>query len=1211
MIPFLPLRLFIPLLLVAFVTMVSLVSFIYMSSQAERKVEEKASYDTLQTMNMLQSSINIMLRRDDFEAAKIQLTSLITNPQISLAIIVDEHGEIILSTHQRAVVEALDERVASFLHKNNFSDLTGHYRNEIFLSDNRQSVRAVSPISLPGGNNGLRITQNGFLILEKSIQWEKGEAQRNVEFTVLMFFGFMFVVSVITWWILNNLITRRAMDLSAMSDQVGQGNLSIRSALTGNDEFSHIGDAFNNMVVAFAQQRDELSSSEQRLKQSQAFSQMGSWQWMIATDQLYWSETVAPMFDLPVDVEVNYDLFVNCIHPDDRDLVNQSIQTCLDENTALDVQHRIMHEDGSIRWVHESGDVIRDASGAPLQMCGMVRDVTEQRDAEEHLLALVKELKFQQFAIDQHAIVTTTDWAGEIIYTNDKFNEVSGYSGQEVIGETHRIINSGYHPEAFFTELWTTICAGKVWQGEICDRNKSGELYWIDTTIVPHLDKYGKPDRFTSISYEVTERVLAQQVVEDEQALLETMNSIQSKFLLFTYPLLGFKNSLSSVLALTGSQYAFIAEVLYTADGDPYFKTLSDLSWNPETHALYDKRLLPKQEFYKHDSIFGAAIRSSTGLFSNAPCSEWGAESSELQSSHIFNVMAVPLLNSEKVIGVLGLANRPQGYDESLMKRFNHLATTFARVIDAYQIDKQRRLVEVDLARFKSTVDVATDAIYMFHPESLKFFYLNESAIDQAGYSRQEMFTMTPLDINPDFNEVSFNNMIQSLIKEPNKSVTFETIQRHKEGGLISVEVFLQYIAPSNEPARFVTFVRDITERLQIQKQLQQSQKMEAIGQLTAGIAHDFNNMLASILGFTRLAQRRIMNEDQPKLSEYLGEVTLAGNRARDLVRQLLDFSRAHAGLAEPVNVVPLIKEITKLFQSTLPANIQLHYKVEENMPNILMDQVQLHQILLNMIVNARDAITEHGQINIQTQTVSYAAKENMQHKVCDACNHAIEPGRYVEISIRDSGSGIELDTMNQIFEPFFTTKEVGKGTGLGLSTVLGIMHQHKGHIVVHSEPGCGSTFKLIFPADDSGLLDDGDDDFETSLMPESLYQYHILVVDDERALALLMGEILNGFGAEAVIMTDSQEALDLFRDKPDSFDLVITDQTMPKLTGKEIAVEMLKVRPELPIILCSGYSGELDEEEIKALGVRGFLGKPLHAGKLIDMLTVLLNVEP
>lgn len=398
-----------------------------------------------------------------------------------------------------------------------------------------------------------------------------------------------------------------------------------------------------------------------------------------------------------------------------------------------------------------------------------------------------------------------------------------------------------------------------------------------------------------------------------------------------------------------------------------------------------------------------------------------------------------------------------------------------------------------------------------------------------------------------------------------------------------------------------IAMLRGQDERQKLQQQLQQAQKMEAIGQLTGGIAHDFNNILASIMGYTELALDRYASDSEPKLANYLKEVYRAGERARDLIAQMLAFSQGTASNSKPMALAPLVKEVIKLLQPTLPSSIQLHAHINTDVPNIMMDPVHLHQIVMNLCINARDVLEGEGLIEVLIRQVSDISTE------CDSCHGQVK-GDFVELAIIDTGSGIESTTLKRIFEPFYTTKEAGKGSGMGLSMVHGIVHEHGGHILVEASMGKGCTFRLLFPAVSA---DEHAAHVEEFIYPVSLLTAkkggHLLIVDDEESVAMFISELLDINDYQVTMMTDSTEALSLFKQNPQSFDLVITDQTMPGITGAELATKMLQLRSDIPIILCTGYSEKIDEESAKSIGIQRFLEKPLESKVLLESVGELL----
>lgn len=404
-------------------------------------------------------------------------------------------------------------------------------------------------------------------------------------------------------------------------------------------------------------------------------------------------------------------------------------------------------------------------------------------------------------------------------------------------------------------------------------------------------------------------------------------------------------------------------------------------------------------------------------------------------------------------------------------------------------------------------------------------------------------------------------------------------------------------------PTVHVSFA-DITGRKQLEQQLLQAQKMEALGQLTGGIAHDFNNILAVMLGYSNLALTRYAKDKESTLAYYLKEVIKAGERARDLVARMLTYSRSQAdAVAVAIEPAPLVKEVIKMLASTIPSTIKLQDRIDAGIPAISIIPGELHQIVMNLVINARDAIAEHGSLDIRLsklEETSGVCKSCKQTKNQVLCQGEIT-GEYVSFSVTDTGCGISPENFKRIFDPFFTTKAVGKGTGLGLSVVQGIVRRVGGCIVVDSQLGVGTTVQVLLPVADVsvGLP-------ATTGLPPTISSGNgarILVVDDETALARYLSDLLVGENYVIDVYTDSVEALSYFRDNPQRIDAVITDQTMPDKSGIELAGAMLALRPELPIFLCSGYSDSIDEAGAQSFGIRRFFYKPVNAAELLAAL--------
>ncbi|MBC8462651.1 MAG: PAS domain S-box protein [Deltaproteobacteria bacterium] len=472
---------------------------------------------------------------------------------------------------------------------------------------------------------------------------------------------------------------------------------------------------------------------------------------------------------------------------------------------------------------------------------------------------------------------------------------------------------------------------------------------------------------------------------------------------------------------------------------------------------------------------------------------------------------------------------------------------------------------------------------------NLTFF--NESLCKILGYSRDELLGMNNRDYtNPETARRMYQIFNQIYRTEKPARVTDYEIIR-KDGTTRVLELSASLMRDNGDkPIGFRGVVRDVSQRLwaerekrKLEAQLQQAQKMEAIGTLAGGITHDFNNILAAIIGYTELAMLDV--QEGSKAKQRLKEVQKAGNRAKDLVNQILTFSRQSKQELLLVQIRPIVKEALKLLRASLPTTIEIHQKLESDLGTVEADPTKLHQVLMNLCTNAAHAMRENGGIlEVSLTKVDMDADAAARHR-------DIRPGPYLKLTVSDTGHGMAPEVLERIFDPYFTTKEKGKGTGLGLSVVHGIVKDHRGAITVESELGKGTTFHILLPRMDHAK--------EVAVEPESRLgiptgHERILFIDDEQVLVDLGKQMLELLGYEVITRTSSIEALELFRAQPNKFDLVITDMTMPNMTGEKLAKELMKIRPNIPIILCTGFSEQITEKESKEIGIREFAMKPL-----------------
>jgi len=909
----------------------------------------------------------------------------------------------------------------------------------------------------------------------------------------------------------------------------------------------HIGDYVSYRDVTERKQaEDALRESETLLTKSQEIAHVGSWEFDLEGDRLIWSDEVYRIFGLePSEFKVTYEAFLDAVHPEDRTAVDATYSSSLREGKDdYEIEHRVIHKrTGEVRYVHEKCFHVRDTSGRIVRSVGMVQDITDRKRAEE------KATRFSRILEDSLNEIYIFDAdTFHFIEVNRGARQNLGYSMEELRGLTPVDLKPEFTNESF-EELIEPLRTGvkEIVQFNTVHRRKDGTQYPIEV----HLQiMQGDPPLFIAIILDITERKKGEDRLRESEARFREMADL-----------------------LPQSVYETDAQGLLTYANRYVFDLFGYTKEEFEQGLSVFQMLIPEDRDRAAD-----AFRSL--LTENPPNPERGYRALRKDgTSFPIEIYSSPMIHEGTTVGMRGI------------------------LVDMTEREKAEEANLENAERLRAFFSSINDAIFV-HPLKEEgfapFIEVNDVACERYGYSREEFLQLTAFDIaEKSVAEKHIRSEDRSELLEKGHAI-FEILHIKKSGETFPVEINANIVYQHGNPY-IMTVARDITERMKVeqeqrvlQKRLIQAQKMEAIGTLAGGIAHDFNNILSGIIGYTQLALKGA--QDNPSIRRMLERVLKAGDRATDLVKQILAFSRSQDHEDRPISPAIIAKEVLKLIRASLPSTIKIRQSINSE-SIIKADPTKIHQVLMNLCTNAAHSMSENGGILEVTLKDEHLGPDDMSGFT------DLTPGYYLRLSVKDTGSGISHDIMDKIFEPYFTTKGLSEGTGMGLSVVHGIVKNYGGSISVESEVGKGSRFHVLLP-----LID-----MEAPLTSKTETHLprgneHALIVDDEKEMVDMIRLMLEDLGYKVTARTSSIDALEAFRNEPEKYDFVVTDMTMPNMTGKDLAKELIDIRPDIPIILCTGFSHRIDENSAKAMGITAFVMKPLVMSEMAKKIREILD---
>ena len=884
--------------------------------------------------------------------------------------------------------------------------------------------------------------------------------------------------------------------------------------------------------------------------------------------------------------------WLESVHPEDREQVRDALWTGRGGNEQI-VEYRIILPDGGIRWILDRAFPLRDASGQPAGVTGIAKDVTERKFAERALLESEARLRALYHSMNEgmalHEIVC--DGRGNavnyrILEANPAFERLTGLSREQVAGKLATEVYQTAPPP--YLEIYAPVAA-------------SGEATHFEADYAPMGRHYAvsvfspRKGQFATVFADITKRKEAERQLRLLNQVYELISHINEAIVRISDRETLFRETCR--IAVDHGQFQ-LAWIGWLHDET---REIVPVSWAGRDEGYLESVQARATEDARGRGPIGKAVREGRVVvcqdIAQDPMMALWREAALARGFR--SMISLPLKTGGRVAGAFGVYSAQPNYFTAIVtESLIEVAADLSFALDIFERNRQGEVEREQLRLQHSALEAAANAIVITNRDGI-IQWVNDAMVRLTGYSREEI---TGQDMrlfksgahDPEFYRRMWQTVLSGGVWHGMLS------NRRKDGAEYHEEMTITPVR-SREGAitHFIAIKQDVTDRLKLAQQFLRAQRMQSVGLLAGGVAHDLNNVLAPVLMALPLLKAGLTVEQRDHLLQTLEQSV---QRGANIVRQVLTFARGVEVRRALVQVRHLIREVVRIAEETFPRDILVRSSLPSELWPLEADPTQIHQVLLNLAVNARDAMPEGGQLTFAGGNVTLTESLEFQ-------DFEIPPGRYVRVSVADTGTGIPPEVVERIFEPFFTTKSPGKGTGLGLSTVLGIIKSHGGLVEVTSTPGSGSTFTVFLPAAPVGTPVPAPAEIP---MPTRGRGETVLVVDDEAAILQVTQSSLQANGYQVLTAREGARALAVFNEHRGSIRAVVTDIMMPVMDGVALARALRQVAPSIPIIAATGLKnppGERDRvAELRDLGVAHFLYKPFHTEDLLKILDTVLQ---